>query len=195
MRINTIYPAIQGEGSLLGVPMVLVRLQGCAVRCPWCDTKQTWDHDAGTEMSLRQVVDKVVALTTGQRWVLLTGGEPLEQAGELAELAIDLRAAGYKLALETNGAHPFERSLFNWICISPKEGAEVPGRNLELADEIKFVVGGRRDMPDPGSLPQGARVLLQPLSQSARATRLCVEAVERVGWRLGIQAHKYIGLP
>jgi 7-carboxy-7-deazaguanine synthase len=195
MRINSIYPSIQGEGSLLGVPMVIVRLQGCAVCCPWCDTKQTWNSDGGTEMSIPQVVERVVELTTGQRWVLVTGGEPLEQAGELAGLTARLHRAGYELALETNGAHAFERSQFDWVCISPKDGAPVPERNLRLADEIKFVVGSERDLPDPTSLPQGAKILLQPLSQSPRATRLCVETVERMGWRLGIQAHKYLGLP
>jgi 7-carboxy-7-deazaguanine synthase len=195
MRINTIYPSIQGEGSLLGIPMIIVRLQGCTVRCTWCDTKQTWDHDGGTDMSPSQVVERVTELTRGHQWVLITGGEPLEQADELSKLTARLRCRGHKLALESNGAYQFERSRFDWVCISPKKGAPVPAQNLELADELKFVVGSRRDLPDPGSLPEGAKVLLQPLSQSPRATNLCVETVERRGWRLAVQAHKYLSLP
>jgi 6-pyruvoyltetrahydropterin/6-carboxytetrahydropterin synthase len=39
--VNDIYTCIQGEGVQTGVAMVLLRLQGCAVGCPWCDTKET----------------------------------------------------------------------------------------------------------------------------------------------------------
>jgi 7-carboxy-7-deazaguanine synthase len=38
--------------------MVLIRLQGCGVGCPWCDTKETWDLDPAeavptAEMAIR----------------------------------------------------------------------------------------------------------------------------------------------
>jgi 7-carboxy-7-deazaguanine synthase len=40
--VSDLYPCIQGEGCQTGTPMALLRLQGCRVGCPWCDTKQTW---------------------------------------------------------------------------------------------------------------------------------------------------------
>lgn len=42
IRINDIYPTIQGEGSLTGTPMFLVRTMGCDVGCDFCDTKESW---------------------------------------------------------------------------------------------------------------------------------------------------------
>ena len=42
LPINEVYWTIQGEGVHTGVPALFVRMQGCAVGCPWCDTKHTW---------------------------------------------------------------------------------------------------------------------------------------------------------
>lgn len=36
--INEIFQTIQGEGVFTGLPAIFVRLQGCPVGCPWCDT-------------------------------------------------------------------------------------------------------------------------------------------------------------
>jgi hypothetical protein len=33
-----VYPSMLGEGLLMGLPAVLVRLAGCSVGCPGCDT-------------------------------------------------------------------------------------------------------------------------------------------------------------
>ena len=40
--INEIFQTIQGEGVFTGLPAIFVRLQGCPVGCPWCDTRHTW---------------------------------------------------------------------------------------------------------------------------------------------------------
>jgi len=186
MRVSTIYPAIQGEGCNTGIPMVIVRLQGCDVGCPWCDTKETWDPLGGREMSVGEVVAEIQELTSGHRWVLVTGGEPAIQ--DLAPLVDALHVADFRVALETSGTRPWTGD-FDWVCVSPKEG--VQSELMALADEVKYVVVDK--IPEPDF--DGPVICLQPVSQGSRATQLCIEAVQERGWRLSIQLHKYLNLP
>ena len=36
--VNEVFVSLQGEGHFTGTPAIFVRLQGCDVHCPWCDT-------------------------------------------------------------------------------------------------------------------------------------------------------------
>jgi 7-carboxy-7-deazaguanine synthase len=218
--VNNIYPCVQGEGVQTGVAMVLLRLHGCGVGCPWCDTKETWDfvpEDEGTTL------DEVLGTTTryvwldaetiastiaerfaGPKWVLLTGGEPAQY--HLVPLVEALHRRGYKVAIETSGTESghFDAGL-DWVCVSPK--LNMPGGKafrldtLSSADEIKFVVGKPddiavlEDLLAQATLKPDAQILLQPVSQSPKATRLCIDTVQTRGWRLSIQIHKYLDLP
>ena len=38
LRVNEIFWSLQGEGRFTGTPSAFIRLQGCAVGRPWCDT-------------------------------------------------------------------------------------------------------------------------------------------------------------
>src|SRR4051812_33737371 len=86
-----IFSSIQGEGFSLGRPSVFVRLAGCNLHCSWCDTPYTWDwsrFDPRSEtlkLSLVDVFTQVHAF--GIKNVVITGGEPLLQAKDLARLA------------------------------------------------------------------------------------------------------------
>ncbi|MBR4506739.1 MAG: 7-carboxy-7-deazaguanine synthase QueE, partial [Bacteroidales bacterium] len=120
MIINEIFYSLQGEGYYSGTPAVFVRLSGCNLQCPFCDTQ----HGAGTEMSEEEIVDAVKCYPA--RHVVITGGEPSLQ---LTESLVDiLHAAGKYMAVETNGTRPLPANV-DWITLSPKsafvDGAEV----------------------------------------------------------------------
>lgn len=218
-RVNDVYATLQGEGCQAGVPMALVRLQGCGVGCPWCDTRETWtappSHRVGSleeaagpgpawcEAAAETVARRARDLAPAMRWALVTGGEPAEQ--DLVPLAAALHAEGFRVALETSGTAPgFRGAAIDWFTLSPKVG--MPGGRAVLADavaradEVKWPVGKPADLDalDAFLAEQAPRpetiVCLQPLSTNPRATQLCVETAMRRGWRLSVQAHKFLGL-
>lgn len=124
--LNEVYSAIQGEGPLVGTRQLFVRLQGCNLRCCYCDQPEALELRPGSALvearpgardfevvpspaSVEDVAERVEALL-GQlphRAVSLTGGEPLAQPRALAALARRLHASGRApLWLETNGTRP-----------------------------------------------------------------------------------------
>jgi 7-carboxy-7-deazaguanine synthase len=104
--------------------------------------------------------------------------------------------------VETSGTEPPRVPAEVWMTVSPK--LEMPGGRAVLAEtvrranEIKMPVGRDADVAALRRLLRetGARapVFLQPLSRSPKATRLCIEAATRFGWRVSIQTHAYLGL-
>lgn len=104
LRINTIYKAIEGEGSNIGYPEIFIRTQSCHVGCNWCDSKETWrgDDKAGHRMKTNQIIDRCRELSDTPGRVHITGGEPLEQKNIWA-LIMALKNIGYYVILETSG--------------------------------------------------------------------------------------------
>lgn len=62
-RVNEIFSSFQGEGTNMGKPCTFIRLQGCNLACPWCDSKNTWKGKAFYEDDLAKV--KAARLSTG----------------------------------------------------------------------------------------------------------------------------------
>ena len=123
--------------------------------------------------------------------MVLTGGEPLLQTDEL--LVEALHAAGFEVAVETNGTRPPPPGL-DWVCVSPKAGTTLV---LRGGDELKLI------FPQPGAEPERfaglpfAYFYLQPMDGPAAAenTRLAVEyCLAHPQWRLSLQTHKLLGI-
>lgn len=125
-----IFASIQGEGASAGTPSVFVRLSLCNLACSWCDTAYTWDwkrYDPKVEIVEAQVCDvvaRVESLAGGAiRNAVLTGGEPLQQQGQLGALATALKSRGFRLEVETNGTfvpdETLARAIDQWN-VSPK---------------------------------------------------------------------------
>ncbi len=112
-----LFRSLQGEGPWAGRPEVFLRLAGCSVGCPWCDTRDAWERPpsfpvAGGEAEPNPVeADRAVRLAKEAarpscKWISFTGGEPLEQGPFLRALLPLLRGEGFFLHLETAGVHP-----------------------------------------------------------------------------------------
>lgn len=185
--VNEIFYSLQGEGFHTGTPAVFVRLSGCNLRCPFCDT----DFSASRPMTADEVAAEVTRYPS--RHVILTGGEPLLQADEALLRA--LHAAGRSVHVETNGTLPLPDGAqrFDWVTCSPKEGSE-PVLGSEDIDELKVVLTDTVDPERWASRFHTARLFLQPCS--CRNTSAVVDYIKKhPNWRLSLQTHKYIDIP
>jgi len=168
VRVTEIFESIQGEGALMGRPMLFIRLAGCNLSCEWCDTP--YARDEGREMSAEDVAMRI--RSSHLSWVCWTGGEPLLQRSAIEDVVASVR--GYRHTVETNGTIPVPSGLFDHVTVSPKSLAGMP----PLADCYKFVVGGKGDLEevDRYVLRTGIareRVYIQPMCTTKdEATRL-----------------------
>ncbi|WP_296717145.1 7-carboxy-7-deazaguanine synthase QueE [Erythrobacter sp.] len=110
-----IFASLQGEGPSMGMPVAFVRLSRCNLACVWCDTAYTWHfegdnrpHRDGTtferkanQVTLSPAETATRIATLGQNRLVITGGEPLLQAGGLAEMLEHL--PDISVEIETNG--------------------------------------------------------------------------------------------
>jgi 7-carboxy-7-deazaguanine synthase len=119
-------PTIQGEGPSTGRRCGFVRLGRCNQSCVWCDEPQTWAwdrFDQGAELH-DVAVDEVVAAVDAMEvdMVVITGGEPLLQQGELEALLQVLKGRGMRIEIETAGtvAPAMADGLVDQWNVSPK---------------------------------------------------------------------------
>jgi 7-carboxy-7-deazaguanine synthase len=157
MRINRIFNSINGEITSLfqGSISTFIRLQGCNLRCSYCDTKYAQNFKEGREMSIDDIIHEVYRI--GCKNITITGGEPLLQKIELYELIGYLLNHGYKITLETNGSFSFERYVKytnkweNLSIVADYKIADSSEMNNNLfsqlwsTDWIKFVILTKQD--------------------------------------------------
>ncbi len=218
LLVNEVFETFQGEAQWTGTPSVFVRLQSCGVGCPWCDTKNTWqvhvdkqisvaamfakerDADTYAKMTAEQLALEIASRFVA-RHVVITGGEPALY--DLTEFSDLLRASGYRVQLETSGTQPIRINDAAWVTVSPKidmpGGFKVRADAMRRANEVKMPIGKASDVDkldellrDIGFVPE--LVWLQPLSQSEKATKTCVEIATARNWRISVQVHRYLGV-
>lgn len=186
-KVNEVFYSIQGEGKHTGMPAVFIRLAGCSMNCPFCDTKyafqtgEKWD-----EARLLGELQKYPCKT-----VVVTGGEPTEQ--DAPALFSTLKNAGYEIHLETNGAQDADVSRVDFVCVSPKK--YVSPDMLKKADVIKIVVGQDTNLEDLQNYyayeNAKTQIYLQPESNKQENIDLCVKLLKNHPTaRLSLQTHK-----
>lgn len=210
-RVKEIVYTLQGEGAQTGRPAVFCRFAGCnlwsgreadraTAVCKFCDTDFVGTDGPGggcfeSAEGLAQAVARAWPGAPSQAarpMVVCTGGEPLLQFDDA--LVDALHAAGFEVAVETNGTLPAPPGV-DWLCVSPKAGSELV---VCSGDELKLV------FPQPGAEPEEyehldfAHFFLQPMDGPDRqrntqtALRYCLDHPR---WRLSLQIHKLLGIP
>ena len=188
------------------MPCTLVRLAGCPLRCRYCDTPHAWSFERGTDMDIDAVVADIER--RNRPLVLVSGGEPLAQAGCLDLLAA-LVETGRLIQLETSGAFDIAdvpagvRRILDLKTPGSGEMEKNLIGNLALltgGDEIKFVITGRHDyewaramIAEQALADLNLPILLSPAWGEIEAAELAQWLIEdRLPVRLHLQQHKHI---
>lgn len=208
--VKEIYYTLQGEGANTGRAAVFCRFAGCnlwsgheedraTAICQFCDTEfvGTDGPGGGKFESASTLADAVCAKwpvnrsSTCRPLVVCTGGEPLLQLD--AALVTEFHKRDLEVAIETNGTIVPTAPL-DWICVSPKAGAELV---LRSGHELKLI------FPQDGAEPENYEHLnfrhffLQPMDGPSRDlnTQLTVQyCLRHPQWQLSLQTHKVIGI-
>lgn len=177
MYMNEIFTSLSGEADGFGNQgglVTFVRLQGCNLNCSWCDTRYAQCPNNGEEMSIKEVAKKCV-----HRHIIITGGEPLLQQSEVAQL-VDVLVANFAekgihdkrklVTIETNGsiliAIDATRTWYNFLrfvvdykldssCMTSHMQPSIFERLCHL-DVIKFVVANLQDYKQAKELVQNS---------------------------------------
>ena len=205
--VKEIFYTLQGEGAQAGRPAVFCRFTGCnlwtgreedraAAVCQFCDTDFVgMDGTGGGRFATAELLADAVAAFWpggGRKFVVCTGGEPLLQLDDA--LVAALHARGFEIAIETNGTVAPAPAGIDWICVSPKAGAEL---RLTSGHELKLVVP--QAGLDPAALEHldFQRFSVQAMdspdrdANMAHAIGICLQ---RPKWHLSVQTHKVIGV-
>jgi len=198
LKVNEIFFSIQGEGGRAGEASIFIRLAGCNLKCPFCDTF----HDPYTEMTIQQILDDIGRYPC--EWIVWTGGEPLMQ---LTKEIINLFwRNSYKQALETNGTL-FIPKGFDYVTISPKvkNWWDTNKLNLEFLNieskvpiEIRFPVKKGDSMPFLPEYKQCSYFISPIFSENEKETRdninYCISLVKQNNrFKLSVQLQKLLG--
>jgi len=195
---NGIYRTIQGEGDLLGVPMIFVRLAGCSVGCPECDT----DYKVNQRMTVNEIIRTIEPLAIQKdQWIWLTGGEPTDH--ELGNLVPQLQLHGYRVALAICGKtvaakDGWEVKNANFLSVSP----HFSPYELQVwqADQINIVPGlNGNDLKNWEVAVKWMHWIkskwVTPLTDNHDRLQECISWVEKhPSFRLGVQGHKAWGI-
>lgn len=197
-------PTIMGEGSNAGMVTLFLRFSGCnkwtgqekdkpQSICSYCDT----DFLGGDLLTGQDIVSKLTNLGHTDK-VVLTGGEPLLQLD--LDLLKELKQAGFKLFLETNGSKPLPddmRNLISWITVSPKQSPEET--LLKKADDLKVLFPPiRKDItPESFKAFEATQKWLQPIEDKdlkENTSNAITWLYNHPNWKLSLQIHKLLGV-
>jgi 7-carboxy-7-deazaguanine synthase len=188
------FHSIQGEGMWAGTNAFFIRLAGCDVGCPWCDTKQSWNPKRHPLRTVEALVAE--AQSANPQIVVITGGEPLMH--NLSALTGQLKQAGLQTHLETSGAHPFS-GTFDWVTLSPKPFKPPHASIYAQASELKVVIRDDADLAwaeqQSGLVSATVAKLLQPEWETPSSRDTVFNYVlNHPEWRVSLQTHKLLGV-
>lgn len=214
LEVHSIFRTIQGEGPFSGRPAMFIRLAGCNLQCPGCDTDYTSKR---LYLSPDDIIDEVMARGEPSDVIVITGGEPFRQ--DISALVSMLARYPHErqVQIETNGTlsiPDFPYHLCTLVC-APKAGKLAPAI-AKHAEALKYVVTSGDVSPEDGlplhvlghpAHPKVARppstfignIYVQPADdndpeKNDANLKAAIQSCMKFGYTLCLQMHKIIGM-
>lgn len=146
--VHSIFHTIQGEGPFSGVPAVFVRLGGCNLQCPGCDTEYT--KGVGS-LTISEIFEKIGEVAEGSKTdlVVITGGEPFRQNLEI--LVNQLHHNHIRVQIETNGSMAAQGEFkYPPVIVCSPKSAKLNPEMIPMIDHFKYVLDCMDMNPDDG---------------------------------------------
>lgn len=160
LQVNEIFTSLSGEPDAFGNQgglTTFIRLQGCNLKCTWCDTGYACFSKGGELININ-----TIAAEYKTSHVILTGGEPLLQREEVKVLVTKLIDKGQWVTIETNGTQkplhiiqnrghwrlPPVRHVVDYKLNSSGMTSQMEDHvfdTLTCFDLIKFVIADKKD--------------------------------------------------
>lgn len=218
LEVHHIFRTIQGEGPFTGERAIFIRLAGCNLQCPGCDTEYTSQR---TRMTPKDIIKHIVEAYHSfpiNGLIVISGGEPLRQ--NIGPLCAFLVRHGHVVQIESNGVRAPDvlteqlvRDDKVVLVISPKTKA-VHKINAEIAHCFKYVLRDGDIDPVDGlpiralehaASPRVARpptgydgaIYINPYDEkddeaNKRHLAATAQSCSKFGYTMGVQLHKYI---
>ena len=201
--VSETFLSVQGEGLHAGRKAFFIRLYGCDIQCPWCDTRYAWSGGNFKEMKAEEIAKE--ALNSGAAFAVVSGGEPC--LFDLSDLVGELSRSGIASHLESSAAHEIldgyaagsRRGGIDFIAASPKLFRKPNKRALSRADELKCIISNLSELEDYSIIARDAHaakaIWLHPEWSKSSDKKLLggiCDFVKSRGdpWRAGWQMHK-----
>lgn len=216
LEVHSIFSTIQGEGPFCGRPAVFVRLAGCNLQCPGCDTEYTQNRERLNYVSILQnIEERLMSTSSNANLIVISGGEPFRQ--NITPFCDFLIENDFDVQIETNGSMqiPMELSQLVTVVCSPKTAKLHPSA-LHRANAFKYVLkaGNMREedgLPlqalDHRATPYIARphksfrgkIYLQPMDEqdvfkNFKNTRAVLDSAMKHNYTVQLQIHKLLNV-
>lgn len=218
LDVHSIFSTIQGEGPLCGQPAVFVRLAGCNLQCPGCDTEYTQGRKMMRHGEIySEILTKRVASKNRSTLVVITGGEPFRQTDVVNFINYLIEMKGCQVQVETNGVAQIPLELHNdCIVVCSPKAAKIHPSVAVRANAFKYVLQAGNVREEDGlplqalehrATPYIARpplfykgpIYLQPMDEKDETrnhanVRAVVENAMKHNYIVQLQVHKYLGV-
>lgn len=124
-----------------GVRFVIF-MQGCSLKCKYCQNRDTWDLHGGTTYSVEELIEKILRYKNyimPNGGVTISGGEPLLQAKFLIELFTELKKYNIHTCIDTSGSFDLTSDIKKLIDLTDLFLLDIKCINDEKAKELTGV--------------------------------------------------------